>query len=473
MPAVAGMTKVCPTSCSPELSASGRRKNPVPPTRAASPSASRESICVPSMSTPGPTTFRICCVRSGAGVWPCATMYCVASLAAAGWRCAAQAAWRRPAVPAAGGAGGFGGAGGATACGFVTAMGTSAGAGGAAVGTTLVTADGGSGGAGGAVAGARRPGAGRGARRSRGGAGGAAGRGHRSRQRRRCRRRQAGAPRASPTAAVPAGQPGARRASPTVAAPAARRAERSAARSAAAAGAAGAARRTGAGAIRHHFEHDGAAEADAFAGLQHAVLHRLRAHPDAAGAVEIDDAQPVGRALDAGVPARDVLLADDDVARLRAAQRGQLAAHGVRVSDRDGAAAFDDAQGQAAGERRRLGRSCGAARGRTDGRERRDLARTGTHLEHGGADPELLAGRDLAIRDALGAHPHAVAGTEIADADAVRGRLELGVLARHAAVVEPQARGALAADGDRRLEADLVARLERFRGDDAQDEGAD
>ena len=83
------------------------------------------------------------------------------------------------------------------------------------------------------------------------------------------------------------------------------------------------------------------------------------------------------------------------------------------------------------------------------------------------------AGRDLAIRDALGAHPHAVAGTEIADADAVRRRLELGVLARHAAVVEPQARGALAADGDRRLEADLVARLERFRGDDAQDEGAD
>ena len=214
-------------------------------------------------------------------------------------------------------------------------------------------------------------------------------------------------------------------------------------------------------------------EADAFAGLQHAVLHRFRADPDAAGAVEIDDAQPLGRALDAGVPARDVLLADDDVARLRAAERGQVAGHGVGVAHRDGGAAFDDAEGQGAGARRRLGRTRGAARGRPDRRQRRHFARTGAHLEDGGADPELLAGRDLAIGDALGAHPHAVAGTEIADADAVRGRLELGVLARHAAVVEPQAGGALAADGDRRLEADLVARLERFRGDDAQDEGAD
>ena len=81
--------------------------------------------------------------------------------------------------------------------------------------------------------------------------------------------------------------------------------------------------------------------------------------------------------------------------------------------------------------------------------------------------------RHLPIGDALGAHPHAVAGPEIADADAVRGRLELGVLARDAAIVEPQPRRALAADRDRRRQADLVARLERFRGDDAQDEGAD
>ena len=75
-------------------------------------------------------------------------------------------------------------------------------------------------------------------------------------------------------------------------------------------------------------------------------------------------------------------------------------------------------------------------------------------------------GRDPLVEDGL-------FGRQVEDAHPVRRRLELGMLARNAAIVEPEAGRALTADRHRGIEADLVARLERFRSDDAQDESAD